>query len=420
MRSRIGVERYPAGVKWGIRMSRVPASRRACTAAMLLVSVALLLAACDEIIDPGSASGAVPIGQVHPQRNFQDADYDRDIAGTVELLNRYWTGDFPQVGGAAYQPIPNERVSAYYPGEVPGLPADCEVTAEMAPSNAMHCGGWVSWDESWLWEMYHAMGDFAPLMIIAHDWGHYVQATSEYPAEFDIRAELQADCLAGAFMRHAHLEAGILEDGDVQEGLLVFKAIANERPDDPWMAEGAHGTPEERAVAIATGFAYDEPVICEEYDAWERSLPVDLGTGLTVTLPRGASGQLVQPGYLRVDLSGRQLSTLVDVVHLTQHDPADPARVVADVIGSDAAILRQLTPYEYAGGQGLLIQYQQLLNGEPAHGELLIASAPNVPGLVAIDVREAGEGPSDFEDTSWRRINSVALLFVAGLELPAQ
>jgi hypothetical protein len=385
---------------------------------MGLVVVAMLLAACEETTGPGSASAAVPIGQVHPRRTFQDADYDRDVAGTIELLNRFWTGDFPQIGGSAYQPIPVERVSAYYPGEVPGLPADCEVTAEVALRNAMHCGGWVSWDESWLWEMYQAMGDFAPLMIIAHEWGHYVQATSEYPAEFDIRAELQADCLAGAFMRHAHLEAGILEDGDVQEGLLVFKAIANERPGDPWMAEGAHGTPEERAIAIATGYAYEEPLVCEEYDAWERSLPVDLGTGLTLTLPRGATSQLVQPGYVRVDLSGRQLPTAANLVHLPEHDLADPPRILADVLGPDVAVLRQSTPYQYAGAQGLLIQYHQVLNGSPAHGELLLTSAPNVPGVLAIDVREAGEGTSDFADVSWRRLNSVALLLLAGLELP--
>jgi hypothetical protein len=384
----------------------------------MLVSLALLLAACDELSGPGSASAAVPIGRVHPQRTFDGADYDRDVAGTVGLLNQYWAADFPQIGTTAYEPIPNERVSAYYPGEAPGLPGGCEVTAAMAASNAIHCGGWVSWDESWLWEMYQGMGDFAPLMIIAHEWGHYVQASSDYPEDYGIRAELQADCYAGAFMRHAHLEARILEDGDVQEGLLVFKAIASERPTDPWMDPNAHGTPEERALAIVTGYAYEEPVICGEYDDWARTLPVDVGTGLTLTLARNVTAQVIQAGYVRLDLSGRQLPTSADLVHLPQHTIANPGQVISDVLGPDASVLRQST-YQYAPGQSVVIHYDQVLNGQPAHGELLMATAPNVPGVVAIDVREAGQGSLDLTDASWRRINSVALLVLAGLELPA-
>jgi hypothetical protein len=122
---------------------------------------------------------------------------------------------------------------------------------------------------------------------------------------------------------------------------------------------------------------------------------------------------------VRLDLSARGLPTFADVVHLTNHDIADPNRIVADVLGPDASVLSQSTPYQFVNAQALVIQYQQVLNGQPAHGELLVAAAPNVAGVLAIDVREAGEAPADTNDVSWRRINSVALLVSAGLELPA-
>jgi len=80
-----------------------------------------------------------------------------------------------------------------------------------------------------------APGDFAQAYVIAHEVGHHVQnllgildmvhearqGLSE--AEYNrllVRLELQADCLAGVWANHADRVRGVVEPGDIDEGLL--------------------------------------------------------------------------------------------------------------------------------------------------------------------------------------------------------
>ena len=89
-----------------------------------------------------------------------------------------------------------------------------------------------------------APGDFARAYVIAHEVGHHVQAEfgiAQRVAELrsrvgqvegntlSVRMELQADCLAGVWARRAHELRGILERGDVEEGLNAAAAVGDDR-----------------------------------------------------------------------------------------------------------------------------------------------------------------------------------------------
>lgn len=89
---------------------------------------------------------------------------------------------------------------------------------------------------------YQAPGDFAQAYVIAHEVGHHVQnqlgtmdkvqslqsRTSKTQAnQLSVRLELQADFYAGVWAHYA-AKRGILEPGDIEEGLRAASAIGDD------------------------------------------------------------------------------------------------------------------------------------------------------------------------------------------------
>src|SRR3954452_3835243 len=107
-----------------------------------------------------------------------------------------------------------------------------------------------------------AVGDFAVAYIVAHEYGHQVQ---DELGEFDkygdqvptMAFELQADCYAGTWAKHAQAEDK-LDDGDVQEALDAALAVGDFSTDSP----GHHGTPEQREASWTQGFDSGDPSAC--------------------------------------------------------------------------------------------------------------------------------------------------------------
>jgi predicted metalloprotease len=89
---------------------------------------------------------------------------------------------------------------------------------------------------------FGAPGDFAQAYVVAHEIGHHVQnlvgtSTRVQEAmqsdrrnanEYSIRLELQADCYAGIWAASA-AQRGVLETGDVEEGLGAASAVGDDR-----------------------------------------------------------------------------------------------------------------------------------------------------------------------------------------------
>jgi predicted metalloprotease len=130
---------------------------------------------------------------------------------------------------------------------------------------------------------FGAPGDFAQAYVIAHEYGHHVQnllgisgevqrqqqANPDQANELSIRIELQADCLAGVW-GYTTQERGILERGDLQEGLTAAAAVGDDRIQK--QATGTtnpetwtHGSSEQRQEWFSKGFETGDPDACDTF-----------------------------------------------------------------------------------------------------------------------------------------------------------
>ena len=130
---------------------------------------------------------------------------------------------------------------------------------------------------------FGAPGDFAQAYVIAHEIGHHVQnllgidaqvarqtrADPSRANDLSIRLELQADCFAGVWGRAAQ-GAGILEPGDLEEGMTAAAAVGDDRIQEA--ATGridpeswTHGSSEQRTTWFRTGFQIGNPDACDTF-----------------------------------------------------------------------------------------------------------------------------------------------------------
>ena len=130
-----------------------------------------------------------------------------------------------------------------------------------------------------------AGGDFAQAYVLAHEVGHHVQnllgtsgrvqelgqRVDEIEAnQMSVRLELQADCYAGLWARHAEQTSAILEPGDIEEALGAASAVGDDRlqrraggqvvPDS-----FTHGTSEQRARWFRNGFDTGTLEACDTF-----------------------------------------------------------------------------------------------------------------------------------------------------------
>jgi predicted metalloprotease len=136
-------------------------------------------------------------------------------------------------------------------------------------------------------DRFRAPGDFAQAYVIAHEVGHHVQKLLGISAKVDgmrgrvsetqfnrlsVRTELQADCFAGVWAHRAQRERGLLEPGDLEEGLGAAAAIGDDRlqrrsggsvvPDS-----FTHGSSEQRVRWFRTGFDKGSLEACDTFSA---------------------------------------------------------------------------------------------------------------------------------------------------------
>lgn len=131
-----------------------------------------------------------------------------------------------------------------------------------------------------------ANGDFAAAYIVAHEVGHHVQqqlgileltrSLQQQAGErteanaIQVRVELQADCFAGLWARQADQARGVLEKGDVEEGLNAAAAVGDDRLQR--RAQGqvqpesfTHGSSADRVRWFRTGLERGELAACDTF-----------------------------------------------------------------------------------------------------------------------------------------------------------
>ena len=134
-------------------------------------------------------------------------------------------------------------------------------------------------------ERYGAPGDFAQAYVIAHEIGHHVQnlvgtlgdvrqSQQASPAQanaLSVALELQADCYAGVWAASADAR-GIMERGDVEEGLGAAAAVGDDRLSSQSgrsvnQETFTHGSSEQRMQWFTTGFQSGDPNACDTFQA---------------------------------------------------------------------------------------------------------------------------------------------------------
>ncbi|HLM21323.1 MAG TPA: neutral zinc metallopeptidase [Propionibacteriaceae bacterium] len=105
------------------------------------------------------------------------------------------------------------------------------------------------------------IGDFAWVIVVAHEWSHHIQATIGIDVgiapdragdEVSMTVEQQADCLAGAYALDAQ-ETGWLEPGDIDEALTITE-LAGDPVSTPENELAAQDTGSERTAAWFDGY----------------------------------------------------------------------------------------------------------------------------------------------------------------------
>src|SRR4029453_17922217 len=84
-----------------------------------------------------------------------------------------------------------------------------------ADGEARYCpdDGSIRYDRDWLEALHATFGPGPVAMVLAHAWGHLIQAATTTPFG-PLRAQLQADCLAGIYLGRL-VDAGRLSTVDV-------------------------------------------------------------------------------------------------------------------------------------------------------------------------------------------------------------
>ncbi|MFI7522975.1 neutral zinc metallopeptidase [Micromonospora globbae] len=222
-----------------------------------LVAAVLAAAGCfvGGVSDPQGGEPAPPAPTVEPEATTTRADsttsieeFAEDVASAQAVAERYWTARFRE-SGERFQPI--RRIIPYQrAGEVScgGQP--------LPRNNAVYCsqGDFIAYDVTWSVAAFRQVGDAFVFYLLGHEYAHGIQVRLGVRYDFTIQQELQADCMAGAYLGDS-VRAGdlTLAEGDLEEFREGLAAVGDD-PGQPWFAEGSHGTAEQRTESFFRGY----------------------------------------------------------------------------------------------------------------------------------------------------------------------
>jgi predicted metalloprotease len=248
-------------------------SRRLLASVVGCVAALPALTGCAATLVVGSASPAA--GQVG---TVQSQDFPVIGAGNDEIdqlarnalsdLNTFWQQQFPDTFSKDFTPL----TGGYYsvdpanidPAQYPGGHIGCGEQPTAVENNAFYCppspnypdGDAVQYDRAFLQQLADQYGRFLPALVMAHEFGHAVQARVGYPIQASIAIETQADCFAGAWTqwvaagKAAHTTIRTPELDDVLRGYLLLRDPVGTDINE----SEAHGSLFDRVSAFQQGF----------------------------------------------------------------------------------------------------------------------------------------------------------------------
>ncbi|WP_246227356.1 neutral zinc metallopeptidase [Mycolicibacterium helvum] len=111
--------------------------------------------------------------------------------------------------------------------------------------------------------MQSKFGDSVIPIVLAHEWGHAIQARSNFTVR-TVTKELQADCFAGGWAKHAK-DAGLYKVNAAEmDSALAGILVLRDSPGTSKIDTSAHGSGFDRVSAFQDG--YDNGTsACKEY-----------------------------------------------------------------------------------------------------------------------------------------------------------
>ncbi len=164
-------------------------------------------------------------------------------------IDAFWQGQFDFEGEIYDPPI---KFQAY----TKEIETECGAASL---DNAFYCSAdhSIYYDSNFLKAQLDTNGDFAPVLIVAHEWGHLVQSLLGILQDdtlYSIQIELQADCLAGVWAADADARS-LLDEGDLEEGIVALFRVRDPKGTN-FFDPQAHGTAGERIDAFNDGFDF--------------------------------------------------------------------------------------------------------------------------------------------------------------------
>jgi hypothetical protein len=230
----------------------------------------------------GGSGGVVQTSQAPAGPNVIDDEIEEFVAVTLADTEEVWDAIFA-ASGLDYAP----PTLVLYEGRTASACGGAD--AAMGP---FYCPGdrRVFLDVDFFRVMAEdlgARGDFAAAYVIAHEVAHHVQnelgllpqvnaqrmRLSRADAnQLSVRVELQADCYAGLWARHAEARFGSLEPGDVEEAMDTAARIGDDalqRASQGVVVPDSftHGTSEQRRRWFHEGYRTGDPAACDTFEA---------------------------------------------------------------------------------------------------------------------------------------------------------
>lgn len=232
---------------------------------------------------PSAETGRPPAADVTrsgppPAQSSEEKDRVKFVSFVTNDVQKTWEKEFPKLGGT-YQ---HATLVLFRDATRSGCGfAESAMGPFYCPSDRKVYLDLGFFDD--LRSRFGAPGEFAEAYVIAHEFGHHVQALlgidekmrraqAEHPSmrnELSVRLELQADCLAGVW-GHASGERNILEKGDVESGLAAAAAVGDDRlqkaatgrvSPESW----THGSSKARQEWFKRGFETGEVGACDTF-----------------------------------------------------------------------------------------------------------------------------------------------------------
>jgi predicted metalloprotease len=189
-------------------------------------------------------------------------------------LQDYWADQFPDVFGQEFTPLeggyfsvdPNDVAPGEYPQGVGcgAQPLEVEGNAFYCQSPGTAHSDSISYDRAFLAELAGRYGEFIPALVMAHEFGHAVQARVGTPGA-SIAIETQADCFAGswtAWVADGDAARSRLREPELDE-LLRGYFLLRDPVGTSTAEQSAHGSYFDRVSAFQEGFD-DGPEACRD------------------------------------------------------------------------------------------------------------------------------------------------------------